>query len=984
MKPKDIKQFFVRDTSFANLMQNRIYNVLLVARKYEAFMLEDDGRIDEKIFFEYVSLNLRYPPRFTEVVNEEDAANELRIRNYDLVIVMPGAENFDVFAGAKKIKSEFPKIPIVVLTPFYREVALRLANEDLSAIDYVFCWLGNADLLLAIIKLIEDKMNAEADVQSVGVQNILVVEDSVRFYSSMLPQLYKVILKQSQTFSKEALNEHEQMLRMRGRPKILLARSYEEAIEIYEKYKHNILGIISDVSFMRENAKDKKAGVHFCNYIRKQDPFLPIIMQSSDAENWEEAKRLEAVFLDKNSEKLPIDLKEAVIRNFGFDNFEFKNPETDEVVATVANLNEFQRMMFEIPENSFLYHASHNHFSRWFYSRAMFPLAEYIQQHRFANYENFELGRQALFNAIVEYRKMKNRGIVAVFQKERFDKYSHFARIGNGSLGGKGRGLAFIDSILKRRTELDNFEPVAIRIPKTLILCSDLFDEFMEQNQLYPMALSAKLDEDILEKFLEAELPDTLRDDCLRFIDVVDSPVAIRSSSTLEDSHYQPFAGVYATYMIPLTDKEDMLVRLSSAIKAVYASVFYKESKSYLQATQNTIDEEKMSIILQEVVGKNYEDRFYPSFSGVARSLNFYPINHEKTEEGVAHIALGLGKYIVDGGVSLRFSPAHPHKILQLSSTEMVLRETQKEFYALDTRLISSPFSVDDGFNLLHIPIKMAETDGTLQHIASTFDLQNQQLLDGIYEDGRKIITFSHILQHNIFPLAKILQDILRIGEEEMGCPVEIEFAVNLSEPEMPKGVFYWLQIRPIVNVSKTIIEDLSQIDAAKRLIYSSNALGNAVITDVRDVIYVKSSNFKASNNVSLAKEIEQLNQQMMSGGKGYILVGPGRWGSADSSLGIPVKWADISAARVIAETVLENYRIEPSQGTHFFQNLTSFGVGYFTINPFLESGVFDEDFLNSQPAIYETETLRHVRFDGCLDIKIDGKKGIGIVLKPF
>lgn len=983
MKTTDIKQFFLRDTSFANLMQKRIYNVLLIARKYEVFMLEDDGRVDEKLFFEYVSLNLRYPPRFTEVVNEEKAFEELNVRNYDLVIVMPGVDNFDVFDGAKRIKAAFPRIPIVVLTPFYREVALRLANEDLSAIDYVFSWLGNADLLLAIIKLIEDKMNAEADVQSVGVQNILVVEDSIRFYSSMLPQIYKVVLKQSQAFSKEALNEHEMMLRMRGRPKILLARSYEEAIEMYDKFRNNILGIVSDVSFMREGKKDKKAGIHFCSYVRKKDPFVPIILQSSDTDNADEAITLKAIFVDKNSKKLPSDLRHAVIRNFGFDNFEFKNPKTGEVIATANNLNEFQRIMFDIPEDSFLYHGAQNHISRWFYSRAMFPLAEYIRQHRFSDYSSFEKGRQVLFNAIVEYRRMKNRGIVAVFQKERFDKYSHFARIGNGTLGGKGRGLAFIDSILKRHIELDSFDETNVRIPKTLILCSDLFDEFMEQNQLYPTALSPIPDEEILELFLKSELPESLRDDCRRFIDVVESPIAIRSSSTLEDSHYQPFAGVYSTYMIPKTEDDKMLNMLSSAIKSVYASVFFNESKAYLQATQNMVDEEKMSIILQEVVGKNYGNRFYPSFSGVARSLNFYPINDEKVEEGIAHLALGLGKYIVDGGVSIRFSPAHPSKILQLSSNEMALRETQKKFYALSTEVPEKFFSVDDGFNLLQLPIKEAEKDGSLTSIASTYDIENERILDGIYEGGRKIITFSHVLNHNIFPIATILQKILSIGEEEMGCPVEIEFAVNLDEPDVSNGSFYWLQIRPIVNLTKMIDEDLSKIANSDLIISSQNALGHALINDVQDIIYVKTATFDASNNPALAIEIEQINKRMTTSERGYILVGPGRWGSSDPWLGIPVKWTDISGARVIVETVLEQYRIDPSQGTHFFQNLTSFGVGYFTINSFLEKGYFDEEFLNLQPALFETEHLRHVRFEKPIPIKIDGKKGLGVVLKP-
>lgn len=983
MKTKDIKQFFQKDTSFANLMQKRIYNILLIARKYEAFILEDDGRIDEKIFFEYVSLNLRYPPRFTQVVKEDEAIEELQSRNYDLVIVMPGSENLDIFTGAKRIKDKFPKIPIVVLTPFFREMALRLAKEDLSAIDYVFSWLGNADLLLAIIKLIEDKMNAEADIRSVGVQAILVIEDNIRFYSSMLPHLYKVILKQSQSFSKEALNEHERMLRMRGRPKILLARTYEEAITIYQKHRNNLLGIVSDVSFLREQVKDKQAGIRLCQYFREQDPFLPIIMESSEIGNRQKAETLQAFFIDKNSKTFPLDLQEAVIHNFGFGNFEIINPTNNQVIASVNNLNELQKILFDIPKESLLYHASRNHISRWLYSRAMFPLAEYIQQHNFSDFDTFEEGRQQLFNAIVEYRRMKNQGVVADFQKDRFDKYSHFARIGNGSLGGKGRGLAFIDSIIKQNPELENKYSISIRIPKTLVLCSDLFDEFMENNSLYPLALSDLSDEEILSGFLQAQLPDSLREDCLAFAEVVNTPIAIRSSSTLEDSHYQPFAGVYATYMIPHSnDKEIVLRMLGAAIKSVYASVFYKESKAYMQATQNMVDEEKMSIILQEVAGNNYGNHYYPSFSGVARSLNFYPINNEKAEEGIVDIALGLGKYIVDGGKTLRFSPKHPHHILQLSTPQMALRETQNHFYALDLRMLELPFPVNDSFNLLHLPLKEAEKDGTLQPLASTFDLQNQVIRDSWYEGGRKIITFANVLQHHIFPLPEILQDILKIGQEGMGCPVEIEFAVNLNEYDAPNGVFYWLQIRPIINLNKELEEDLSQISPAEALIYSENALGHTVISDITDIVYVKSKSFTATNNPAIAAEIEILNRQMTDKGEGYILVGPGRWGTSDQALGIPVKWAQISSARLIVETVLDHYRVEPSQGTHFFQNLTSFGVGYFTVNPFLKNGFFDESYLQMQPAIFESEFVRHVRFSQPMVILINGKKGIGIVRK--
>lgn len=656
METQNIKQLYLKDTSFANLMQKRIFNVLLIASRYDAFILEEDGRVDEQIFFEYTSLNLSSPPRVTQANSFDEAFRELSGKRYDLIIAMPGIENSDTFEKAKEIKSIYPDIPIVVLTPFSQEVSRRISNEDLSGVDYVFSWLGNADLLLAIIKLIEDKMNAEEDINSVGVQVILLVEDSIRFYSSILPHLYKFVLKQSQIFSTEALNQHEQMLRMRGRPKIKLARTYEEAVAIYNKYPNNMLGIVTDVSFKRAGEKDKKAGLKFCSYIREKDEFLPIIIESSEVENQKDAMFLNACFLDKNSKKLPVDLRKTILRNFGFGDFEFINPHTGEVIATVRNLKDLQNTIMSIPDESLYYHGSRNHISRWLYSRAMFPIAELLRQKQFTDISESQEMRQLIFDAIVQYRKMKNRGVVAIFQRERFDKYSNFARIGQGSLGGKGRGLAFIDSMIKRHPILENYEGVSVSIPKTVVLCTDIFDEFMETNNLYQIALSDLPDEDILEYFLKAKLPDKLVDDFMAFFEVVGRPIAVRSSSLLEDSHYQPFAGIYSTYMIPfLEDKDEMLRLLSDAIKGVYASVFYADSKAYMTATSNVIDQEKMAIILQEVVGSQYGDRYYPSFAGVGRSLNYYPINDEKAEDGVVDVAVGLGKYIVDGGRSLRF-----------------------------------------------------------------------------------------------------------------------------------------------------------------------------------------------------------------------------------------------------------------------------------------------------------------------------------------
>lgn len=975
-----LNQLYFKDTQFVSLMTKRIFNVLLVANPYDAFMLEDDGRIDEKIFIEYMNLSLRYPPRFTQVSTEEDAWKQLGNTMFDLVICMPGSDNSDTFDIARQIKEKYPHIPLVVLTPFSHGIKERMEHEDLSIFEYVFCWLGNTDLLVSIIKLIEDKMNLEHDIKEVGVQMILLVEDSIRFYSSVLPNLYKFVLRQSQEFATEALNEHQRTLRMRGRPKIVLARSYEEAMDLYNKYQNNTLGIISDARYPREGKIDPHAGIRFLTEVRSRDPFIPLILQSAEVSNKEFAFSCGAQFIDKNSKKMNIDLREAVSENFGFGDFIFRNPNTMEEVVRVHNLKELQNAIFSIPTESFLYHISRNHISRWLYSRAIFPVAEFLKQITWESLQDIDAHRQIIFEAIVKYRKMKNQGVVAVFQRDRFDRYSNFARIGDGSLGGKGRGLAFIDNMVKRHAEFEEFENASVVIPKTVVLCTDIFDEFMDMNQLYQVALSDADDETILRAFLRAKLPDKLVEDFFAFFDVVKSPIAIRSSSLLEDSHYQPFAGIYSTYMIPyLTDKYEMLRMLSDAIKGVYASVYYKDSKSYMQATSNVIDQEKMAVILQEVVGTQYGDRFYPSISGVARSINYYPINDELAEEGTVSLALGLGKYIVDGGLTLRVCPYHPDKVLQTSEMEMALRETQTRFYALDLKNMGQNFSLDDGFNLLKLPVKEAENDGSLNYIASTYDPYDMVIRDGIYPGGRKVITFANILQHDVFPLARILQLVQKYGQGEMRRPVEIEFAVNLNAAEK-KGVFYLLQIRPMVDMKADLNEDLDAIPEDQLLLKSVNSLGQGIMDDIQDVIYVKTEGYSASNNQLIAYDIEKLNKRFLDEGKHYILIGPGRWGSSDTWLGIPVKWPNISAARVIVEAGLTNYRVDPSQGTHFFQNLTSFGVGYFTINAYMNDGLYNQELLNSMPAVEETKYLRWVHFDKPLAVKMNGKKKIGVV----
>ncbi len=977
-----LNQLYFKDTSFVDLMTKRIFNVLLVANPYDAFMLEDDGRIDEKIFNEYMNLSLRYPPRFTQVSTMEEAWQKLEKMTFELVICMPGTDNSDAFDIAHRIKDRYDNIPLVVLTPFSHGITARMEHEDLSIFEYVFCWLGNTDLLLSIIKLIEDKMNLEHDVKEVGVQMILLVEDSIRFYSSVLPDIYRFVLKQSKEFATEALNAHQSTLRLRGRPKIALARTYEEAMELYDTYDNNILGVISDASFPRNGEEDPQAGIRLLTEIRSRDPYLPLIMESSETSNREFAQRCGASFIDKNSKKMNIDLREAVSADFGFGDFVFRDPETMKEIARVRNLKELQDIIFSVPKESLLYHIRRNHVSRWLYSRAMFPVAGFLKSVTWESYQDLDAHRQIIFDAIVKYRKMKNRGVVAEFLRDRFDRYSNFARIGEGSLGGKGRGLAFIDNLIKRHSEFESFENATVTIPKTVVLCTDIFDEFMDTNDLYQVALSDVPDDVILRHFLHAKLPDRLVEDFFAFIETVRAPVAIRSSSLLEDSHYQPFAGIYSTYMIPyVSDKYEMLRMLGDAIKGVYASVYYKDSKAYMQATQNVIDQEKMAVILQEVAGTQYGNRFYPTISGVARSLNYYPIGEEKAEEGVVNLAIGLGKYIVDGGLTLRVCPYHPCKVLQTSEVKMALQETQTQFYALDMTNAGENFSVDDGFNILKLHVKEAEKDGSLNYIASTYDPYDMVIRDGIYPGGRKVITFANILQHDVFPLANILRLAQHYGQEGMRRPVEIEFAVKLNEDRT--GTFYLLQIRPIAGCKKFLEEDLARIPDEDTIIRSDNSLGHGVMDRIQDIVYVKTDNYQASNNQLIAHEIEELNNGFLKENKNYILIGPGRWGSSDPWLGIPVKWAHISAAGIIVEAGLTNYRVDPSQGTHFFQNLTSFGVGYFTVNAYRKDGVYKQEYLNSLPAAHETQYLRHVHFEKPLIVKMDGRKNIGVVMMP-
>ena len=983
----DLRQFsgFFADTEFDRLMQKRIYKVLLICSAYDAFLLEEDGRIEEQIFNEYVSLNLRYPPQIIHVKTAEKAFEVLENDNINLVITMLSVGGMDPFLMAKEVKKSYEETPIVVLTPFSREVSLRLSREDTSAIDYIFCWLGNADILLAIIKLIEDAMNVEHDVAEVGVQCILLVEDSVRFYSSYLPLIYRIVFTQSKKFMDEGLNEHQKMMRMRGRPKILLANNYEEAMELYMKYKDNLLGIISDVSYEHEGEKDQEAGIKLAQFVKRENPYMPFLLQSSNKSlKHYVTKELRVGFLYKNSQSLLQELKVFLNKYLGFGDFVFIDPDTGKEVERVSDLKSLQEKLFDIPDNSLKYHFERDHVSKWLNARGLFAIAEIIKQLKVEDFSSLDESKQFIYETIANFRFNKGRGIIAKFYREKYDKYLTFSRIGDGSIGGKARGLAFLNMLIKKHSVSATKFDTVLTIPTTVVLSTDIFDEFMESNDLYPIGLSDRTDEEILQSFVNADLSEHIKSDLAKFISVIKKPIAIRSSSVLEDSHYQPFAGIYSTYMIARDDNDEVTLRqLCDAIKCVYASVFYRSSKAYMEATMNVIDEERMGIVLQEVVGQRHDDIFYPTFSGVARSINFYPIPPEKSEDGIVNIALGLGKQIVEGEASLRFSPAYPKKILQLSSPQMAIRETQKFFYALDLNANSFVPSVNDGINLKKVGLNAAEKYGTLRWAGSVFDPQNNVIREGLMHKGIRLVTFSNILKYDAYPLATIIKRVLEVGQAEMNQPVEVEFAVDLETPSNKPFIFYLLQIRPIVDSEETITENLQEIPIENTLIFSNSALGNGIVDDVYDVVYIKPETFNPANNRDLVPVLEDINIRFTEENRQYILIGPGRWGSQDPWLGIPVKWPQISAARVIVENVVENYNVDPSQGTHFFQNLTSLRVGYFHVNTLKGDDRLDIDLLNSLPAVYEDEHIRHVKFDDPAIIKIDGKNSIGAVLLP-
>ena len=985
---KSLEQYMPDESrTHYRFMKYRIHKILLVCCSYDGYILEEDGHIESQINQEYLDLNMSNPPSFTRVSSTREALEALaEDDSYDFILTMYNVGEPDVFTFAKLAKERHPQIPIALLTSFSKDIYRRLGEQDRSGLDYIFCWHGNTDLIIAIIKLVEDKMNAEEDITVGGVQAILLVEDSIRFYSTYLPELYKLILLHNTEFLKDAFNEQQQVLRKRARPKILLARCYEEAVELYDRYKQNLLGVISDVGFVlhREDPAESEkpdAGIDLCRRIKNDNPLMPVLLQSSQTAFSEQAEALGAGFIAKNSKTLLSQLHDYIDREFAFGDFVFEDPATGEEIGRARDLAQMQEMIASIPDEAFEYHTSQNHLSKWLYSRGLFPLAASIRQYNKSHFTSVEEHRRVLVNLIRDYRTLLGQGVVARFDAETYSDAIAFARIGEGSLGGKARGLAFMNSMLIKYRQYDKHEGVRIMIPRSVVIATEYFDEFIRMNGLQYVVSQEFSDEEILSEFVSSYVPPRLQQELKAYIRTVRTPLAVRSSSKLEDSHYQPFAGIYSTYMIPFTKNEDQMLRLLlRAVKSVYASVYFAASRAYIQTSQNLISEEKMAVIIQEVCGTEQDGLYFPTCSGVARSINYYPIGDERPEDGVCNVAMGLGKLVVDGGRTLRFSPRYPQKVLQTSTPELALRDTQNEVLALSLSPEEFRTSIDDAVNLHRLNVREIDGMRNARFVCSVWDRENERISDSPFDRGRKVITFNNILKYNTFPLAEIVSDILRMGTEEMRCPVEVEFAVNMDVPAGQQQIFNLLQIRPIIDNQDNRPIDWSSETPDHALIYGEQALGIGRMNDISDIVYVKTPMFDSLATEKIADELLALNARMRDEQRTYILVGPGRWGSSDPFLGVPVKWTHISEAKVIVECGIERFDVEPSQGTHFFQNVTSLGVGYLTINPFRGDGIFREDLLDARKALYEGTYLRHVRFDRPLWVCVDGRSNRGMV----
>jgi CheY-like chemotaxis protein len=967
-----------------DLMPYKVKNILLVSSLYDYFMLEEDGRLQELLLKTYQQWDLGYVPHILRINGEENALQVIKKDKFDLIIIIMRLGDMDPFMFGRLVKEIDPGLPVIGLAYNTPELKRLLDMDDGTAIERIFVWQGDGHILLGIILFIEDRKNAAHDTQIVGVQNIILIEDSIYFYSSYLPLIFSILQGLTEKLLKEDITFHQKLLRQKARPKVHLATSYEEAIKIFEQFKNNLLGIITAASFPQNKILNPTAGLSFIEKVLSELPDLPILLQSSEPAAEAMARKAGIGYLSKNSPTLMHDLNKLLASDFGFGELVIKdNRAAGE--SRVFNINQLFSIIDDLPETSLRNTIRRGELDRWLRARTEFELANTIQAFiKQAPDPVLELGLQ-LKKIIADFRTASHRGSIVAYSRYFHEDYSQFSIIGRGSIGGKARGLAFLDRILVNNFDQTQFPKIEIAIPRTVVIGTDMFDDFIKENDLLAFAVENHSDNHIINRFINASLPAKMVGDLRDFIKNVRVPLAVRSSSLLEDSLYLPFAGIYATKMLPNDQYGDDIrfLNLVNAIKFVYASTFFRQAKSYINSTTHRIEDEKMAVLIQPVVGTLYQDCFYPDFSGVARSYNYYPVGQARPEDGVVNVALGLGKTVVDGGVSLRFTPAFAGILPQFSSIKDMFNFSQRDFYAVSMKHTASVAFLEEDQYLIKQGLERAEKDGVLQYLASTYSRENDAVYDGISFSGPRIINFAHILKNEIFPLAKILQCLLKLSSEAMDCPVEIEFAATLDAADVFPAVFSILQVRPMVVNDELVKVELTETQKEFALCYSDQVLGNGVSYTIQDIVFVKPAIFDAAKSPEIAVEVDKLNSKLHAENIPYMLIGPGRWGSTDPWLGIPVKWSQISGAKVVVEVSLPNMNVDPSQGSHFFQNMTSLRIGYFTIPLNNANGFIDWPWLESLPAISETPFLRHIRLVQPLKVMIDGRKSQGIILKP-
>ena len=972
---------------FQKLMQKKVHDILLVSSLYDFYLFEEDGRLYEQIREEYQSLNLSWAPEIMHVTTGQEALNLIKNQSkYEIIVTTLHIEDMHVMELAQKIRAIASDVPLILLAYDNRERKELTSQYDTSIFDRLFIWQGDYRLMMGIVKYVEDRLNLDNDALTVGVQSIILVEDNIKFYSSYLPLIYTEVFKQSQRLISEGINITHKFLRMRARPKILLCTTYEEAWNYFDKYEDFILGIITDNNFKYNGVRDPEAGIKFAKSVKERQHDIPILLQSSNAEYAEVARSIGVSFLQKGSPRLLHDLRQFMLDNFGFGDFIFRMPDGNEV-GRANNLKTLEELLRKVPQESIVYHAERNHFSKWFKARTEFWLAHKLRPKKVSEFKTPDHLRQEILDSIRTYTEERNRGTITEFNKELFDPINSFARIGKGSLGGKARGLGFINTMINSQKIRHKYEEVEISVPSAVVIATEVFDQFLEENNLVSFAYSDSDDGELINKFINAKkFPFEIIKKLNEFLEIMHEPLAVRSSSLLEDSQFQPFAGVYQTYMIPNNhpDPEIRLNQLLDCIKSVYASTFFRKAKDYMKATAYRLEEEKMAVIVQRLVGAQRENRFYPDFAGVAKSYNFYPVPPQKSSDGIAQVALGLGKTVVDGGNTVRFCPRYPKHLLQFFSTKETIRNAQQEFYALalDDIPEGSTEHKPDRF-VKRYDLSVAEKDLTLSYVGSTYSPENDAVYDGISRAGKRVVTFAPVLKHKAFPLAEILDLLLDIGTWGMGVPIELEFAVNLKVPENSQKQFELLQMRPLVISHEREELDVESISQEDLLCQSEQVLGNGAITNIFDVVAVDIEKFDRGKSRAVANEVSTINAKLIDQKRPYLLIGVGRWGSLDPWLGIPVTWDQIAGASVIVEAGFKDLNVTPSQGSHFFQNITSFRVGYFTVNSYEHFGFIDWDWLSSIQAVEELKYTKHFKFDQPVIVKISGHKNKGIIIKP-